>query len=201
MVDGKGTCRVEECTNEIKVIRLQLCDKHYHRFWRHGDVNYSTNEQHGMRYTSEYGIWTDIKKRCRNPSHTGYYNYGGRGIDICNGWCKSFISFYKDIGKRPSKKHSIDRIDNNGNYSCGHCEQCLREGWEMNCRWATIKEQSLNKRTNRLITFEGETLTLSEWEGRIGGCGDVIKARLSYGWSIERALTTPVKKIATRKKK
>lgn len=89
---------------------------------------------HGMINTSEYTTWAGIKDRCNNQNNAAYKNYGGRGITVCDRWRDSFENFYEDMGPRPSDKHSIDRINNNGNY-----ELC-------NCRWTTQLEQLRNTR-------------------------------------------------------
>ena len=105
---------------------------------------------HNMYRTPEYNIWMSMKKRCLNKSHKSYHLYGGRGISVCDKWM-GFSGFIEDVGLRPSKNHSLDRIDNNGNYE------------PQNVRWATRREQQRNKRNNRLITYNGETKCLSEW--------------------------------------
>lgn len=89
---------------------------------------------------NEYNIWLGIKRRCNNPKDPAYKNYGGRGITICDRWLESFENFLEDMGFRPSPKHSIDRIDNDGNY----CKE--------NCRWVTREVQSINKRSKRSTT-------------------------------------------------
>ena len=102
--------------------------------WKPGDGN----AKHGQSRViggraPEYRIWAAMLRRCGNPSQKDYKNYGGRGIRVCSRW-KSFSNFFADMGKRPSAKHSIDRIDNDGNYEPG------------NCHWATRSEQQINKR-------------------------------------------------------
>ena len=129
----------------------------------------------------EYSIWTAMKQRCRNPHDLGYKNYGGRGITVCDRW-DNFASFISDMGLRPSNKHSIDRIDNDGDYTTE------------NCRWATSHEQSRNKRSNRIIRFAGKEKCAADWEDEIGISAINILNRIdACGWSIERALTEPVK--------
>lgn len=134
---------------------------------------------HGAWQTSEYAIWSNIVQRCTNPKHRDYADYGGRGITVCDAWRGSFESFFADMGSRPSKRHSIDRIENSAGYSPG------------NCRWATGSEQTRNTRRNRIVTHAGEALTVVEWSERTGISQGRIKQRLDSGWSPARALTTP----------
>lgn len=199
MADGRGICNVKECTNEIKYLKLQLCEKHYGRYKRHGDAKYTITENHGLRDTPEYRIWASMKDRCTNSSTEGYSRYGGRGIKICSVWFKSFISFYEDMGPRPSPKHSLDRIDNEfGNYSCGHCEECIENGWKFNCRWATAKEQANNRRSTVMLTHNGETMSMSQWAEKLNVNRGLIHHRLSRGWSVQATLTMPVKTCMQR---
>lgn len=151
-------CKIDGCahggvTNGKGVISFPrgYCSIHYRRFMRSGDplfMEIAMNE--GRKKDPLYSIYKGMRSRCNSKSSVGYNNYGGRGIKVCNGWSgiNGFVVWKNDMGGRPSKKHSIDRIDVNGNYSCGHCEECVEMGWDANCRWATVHTQSANKRTN-----------------------------------------------------
>jgi len=140
---------------------------------------------HGMTKTSEHKSWSGIKERCFNPNHKGYSYYGARGITVCDRWKNSFENFFADMGLKPTPKHSIDRIDNNGNY----CPD--------NCRWATKAEQANNKSTNRLITIGCVTLTIAQWTKEMGFGEMVIWDRLEAGWSEYKAVMTPVRPYKT----
>jgi hypothetical protein len=131
---------------------------------------------HDMSETPTYSSWSEIKKRCFNSSHNSYNDYGGRGISVCNRWRSSFANFYADMGIRPTGK-SIDRIDNEGNYT------------PENCQWATPRQQCNNKRNNKYFTFNGETLTLPQWSRRTGIKHLTLYGRIKRGWSIDKALT------------
>lgn len=140
----KSKCRIKGCLNPYE--GKGYCVKHYKRWKKHGDPLYRKGEKHGLRETKEYKIWLGMKARCRPGKHIkNYQKYYLRGIKVCKGWDEAYLLFLEDMGKRPEGK-SIDRIDNDGHYSCGHCEQCLENGWPMNCRWATASEQNHNRR-------------------------------------------------------
>lgn len=129
----------------------------------------------GMR-TDEYSIWRDMKNRCEYKNDLSYKYYGGRGIKVCERWQK-FENFLEDMGERPSKIHSLNRIDNDGDY-------CFE-----NCGWATHEEQQNNKRNNRRISFDGKTMTVRQWERWLGVSRGLVEGRLLSGWHSERALT------------
>jgi hypothetical protein len=120
-------------------------------------------------------------ERCHSPACEGYEWYGARGIAVCERWRHDFAAFIADMGRRPSPALSIDRIDNDGNYGPG------------NCRWATTQEQGANKRTSRLLTCDGTTLTITEWAGRTGLHHTIIRARIKHGWPLPEALHTPAR--------
>jgi len=141
----------------------------------------------GQDKAGEYRIWKAMKERCYYSKSKGYPNYGGRGITVCDRWLHSFENFLADMGERPSKSHSIDRIDTDGNY-------CLE-----NCRWATPIEQGNNKRRNNFYEHQGRRLTLRQWGDIVGLSYQVLRARRDLKWSVERMLTEPIKKDANRK--
>jgi hypothetical protein len=127
----------------------------------------------------EYRTWARMKNRCTNPNHTAYPHYGGRGIAVCDRWMGSFEDFLEDMGRRPTPQHSIDRIDNDGDYEPG------------NCRWATKTEQSSNYSRNRVLEHGGRRQTLSQWANEVGVSAEAIASRIdAFGWSVEKALTT-----------
>lgn len=142
---------------------------------------------HGMTKTREYRAWANMLSRCNNPNTTNYERWGGRGISVCYEWEQSFELFLKDMGKCPDKM-SIDRIDNDGNYEIG------------NCRWATQLEQAKNRNNNHFLTYAGETLIMSEWARRFNIVPGTISGRLILGWSVKKALTTPVNTLYRRNK-
>jgi hypothetical protein len=130
--------------------------------------------------SSVYSRWHGMIQRCSNPKCKAYKHYGGRGIKVCPRWLESFENFYEDMGDHPLGM-SLDRKDNDGDY----CKE--------NCRWATQVEQRSNMRSNVWIDYKGETKTRTQWAHRLGMSVETLRGRLNrLGWSIERALTTPV---------
>lgn len=174
-------CIVPGCGKRLRT--LGYCYMHYSRLRSNGDplVVQHTQELHGLSKSPEHGIWRGIKKRCYAPKTKHFDRYGGRGIEMCERWRNSFSAFYNDMGPRPTPEHSIERVNNNGDYE------------PENCKWATGVEQGSNKRNNRLLTHSGQTLTISEWCRVLGFSETVITMRLKRGWSIEQAITRPLK--------
>jgi len=142
------------------------------------DTSKNRNTTHGLSQTDEFKTLARIKTRCFNRNSKDYPNYGGRGITICSEWINSPETFVRDVGLKPSKKHSLDRINVNGNYEPG------------NVRWATPFQQANNNRRNRVIEWNGETKTLAQWSIVLGISSSCLSARLNKGgWPIERAFT------------
>lgn len=137
--------------------------------------------KHGLSNSRLYRIWRGIINRCENPNRKAYPRYGGRGIKMCDEW-RDFINFYDwAIANGYQDNLTIDRIDNNGNYE------------PLNCRWATVKEQCRNQRTNRLITINGETKCLKEWCEIYKISYKTVHARIHRdNWSVIHALTVPI---------
>lgn len=137
------------------------------------------NKTHGMYKSPEYTAWAAMHARCTNPNNPQWKDYGGRGVKVCPEW-EDFEGFYRDMGSRPSSKHSLDRIDNGLLYS------------KATCRWATWLEQGNNTSRNRRITHDGQTRTIGEWARLVGINYQTLFHRINIGWPIERALTRPV---------
>ena len=126
-------------------------------------------------------IWASMHERCEYQKHKHYKDYGGRGIVVCEEW-KEYLSFAKWAFKNGYRDNlSIDRIDVNGNYE------------PSNCRWITMKEQLNNKRSNRLVEYQGITYTLTQLADKVGLNKTTLKERLNLGWSIEDAVERPVR--------
>lgn len=128
----------------------------------------------------EHSIWRAMVGRCHSSESKAYRDYGARGITVCDRWRYSFESFLEDMGDRPSPDHSLDRIDNDGNYE------------PSNCRWVLIDVQSRNKRSSKLLTFRGETMCAADWADRLGMAREVLYGRLWNGWTVEESLSIPV---------
>lgn len=147
------------------------------------------NATHGDSDSPEYVSWTLMKRRCFNKSDNRYKSHGARGITVCDRWLgeSGYDNFLRDMGRKPSSAHSLDRIDNDGMYS------------PSNCRWATPREQSRNTRRSVLLTVGGVTKPLVQWAEETGIGRSTISCRLSLGWPVEEALTVPVNRGVKRR--
>lgn len=124
-----------------------------------------------------------MKQRCSNPKQISYSRYGGIGISVCDKWKDSFLSFYNDMGPRPTRQHSIERTNNSLGY------------FPENCYWATPIEQANNTKSNFRITVNGETKTVSEWAKHSSVPSYVIRARIhNHKWPHKKAIFSPVGK-------
>lgn len=134
---------------------------------------------HGERKlrTPEYAAWTCMKQRCLNPKARGYKYWGGRGIVICKSWVDSYESFLKDVGRRPSSKHSLHRLDNEGMYE------------PSNVCWALPSIQNRNKRNSRKIVIDGRSANISDLSIALGGNRNLIGERIKNGWNVNEAAT------------
>lgn len=138
---------------------------------------------HGKTDTPEHTAWYHMKDRCSNPKNNRYHRYGGRGIVVCPEWQDDFEQFLKDMGPRPSEKHSLERDDTDGNYE------------PSNCRWATEEEQANNTSTNHMIPYQGRVQSIARWARELGFTKEVLYCRLlNYKWPVEKAFTQPVRK-------
>lgn len=174
-----GASRVVE-SSQIERTKKLSCGKTGCARMTHG-YRRKTRDQSG-----EYGIWIGAKARCFNPKEAMFHHYGGRGITMCERWLV-FANFVEDMGLRPSSRHSIDRIDNDGNYEPG------------NCRWATTKEQSNNRSNTIFLEHNGVRKSLDDWARETGIKPATLRGRFNAGWDHGAALTTPVRTIGGAK--
>ena len=149
--DSKWKCRCE-CGNEAIVHSCSLRRGHtkscgcYQR-----QQTSAALKKHGMRHERIYHVWLDIKNRCNNPRYKRYYDWGGRGITVCEEWQENFTKFYEHVSMLPNygkTGYSLDRIDNDKGYMPG------------NVRWATISEQNSNKRVTIKVVYRNQEIPL-----------------------------------------
>lgn len=196
----KRRCSVVNCGRGV--VSRGWCHKHWTRWRSHGDpsivLKASGQEmarrarRHGEAahlspHTAEYKAWQSMKSRCYYKKGPAYADYGGRGITVCDRWRNSYEAFLADVGRRPSPSHSLNRIDNDGNYEPGNVE------------WATIAQQARNTRRNRFLSINGERLCVLDWAARVGVMPELIYRRLARGESPEDAVFRKVKATAGQK--
>ena len=183
---GKGTAWHVQCVcgNSLIVPSTHLRTQHTKSCGcLSREITRTRATTHGMtgggKPTPTYLSWQNMRRRCLNPDEPGFQNYGGRGITICARW-QNFAHFLADMGERPPGPYSLERRNNHKGYSPN------------NCYWATRTEQNNNKRSNVRLTYHGITLNLTQWAERVDISQSALFARIQRGWSIERALTTPL---------
>ena len=136
-------------------------------------------KDHGMTNTKEFKTWAGIKIRCYNKNYKSYNYYGGKGVTMCNRWLNSFRNFLEDMGFAPTNKHSIDRIDSNGNYEPN------------NCKWSTLIEQANNKSNNKFYEYNGEIKSVPYFSRKYNIPMGRLYERLKAGYSIKDAIEQP----------
>ena len=168
--------------SKLKSGEIKSCGCAQHVFTEERCKHISESKvKHGLSGDRLYYIYNNMIRRCYDKSSAKYQNYGGRGITVCDEWRNDKQTFFGwAFNNGYSEDLTIDRIDVNGNY----CPE--------NCRWSTQKDQANNRTSNHFITFNGETHTIAEWSDITGIQIQTIHKRLSCGWDIEKALTTPV---------
>lgn len=143
-----------------------------------GCIIFETRDGKSTEYRHEFDAWKAMIRRCYVETEKAYKNYGGRGITVCDRWLNSFENFLLDMGERPSSEYSLDRDDNEGNYT------------PSNCKWATRTEQNNNKRTNVILTHNGKSMTISQWAEELGCSHAKLNNRLNnLKWSVSDTLT------------
>ena len=191
--DGRGTIhwalicscgnKTEAIAGDLKTGKTKSCGCLRHEVVK--ELHKKHGHKAGGKTSRVYTAWRNMHDRCYNPKDVGYSNYGGRGITVCDRW-HDFQNFLADMGE-PEPGLSLDRADNSKGY------------YKDNCRWATKTEQTRNQRSNVLITYQGKTQPRSAWAEEVGIGYSCLRRRLDNGWSVERALTTPTRKLSNRR--
>jgi hypothetical protein len=148
------------------------------RNFRHGAI------ASGVRPV-EYSIWKKMRSRCGSQNSNDFHRYGARGITVCARW-NNYANFVADMGSRPSAEYSLERKDNNAGYD------------PLNCIWATKKQQARNRRSNRMLTMNGQTQPVAAWAEEYGISAEMIYNRLDRGWPEDRAVLAPARQTRPR---
>lgn len=133
--------------------------------------------KHGLSKHELYPVWLGMRQRCNDVNHISYHNYGAKGIKVCKDW-DSFEVFLSDMGERPAKGMSIERLDSNKGYE------------KSNCVWATRVQQNRNKCNNMVLTYQGITKTIAEWESIVNIKYTTLRKRINLGWDVDKIFNT-----------
>ncbi len=166
VVDGQDLQRAKDATKSCGCYIREVTAK---RSIKHGGTAGTVSNEARTYYA--------MKARCYNPKSHLFDRWGGRGIKVCDRWLDSFANFVADMGSKPTSKHSLDRIDNDGDYT------------PENCRWATPREQARNRSSS--VLHDGKTL--AQWSEETGIHYQTLSNRLLRGWTLQRAVTEPVR--------
>lgn len=175
-----------DCGNQNHVVHrdrlLVVGKKNYGCGCNAGGVTHGAKR--GREMTPTYQSWRGMKERCVSPSHAAWNNYGGRGIKVCDRWLgkDGFSNFLSDMGERPGKEYTLDRIDYDKDYA------------PENCKWSTRTEQARNTRQNKIYVIDGIRYCETELCEKHGINLRSFRNRLRRGWTLEQALLTPVRK-------
>jgi hypothetical protein len=178
---SKWICKCS-CGNEISVMWSHLTSGHTQSCGCFREEARKTiSRTHGMAKTPEYNIWCAMRARVGNPNNRHFKHYGGRGIKVCEEWDKSFEKFFSDMGPRPTSRHTIERINTNGDYE------------PQNTKWDTYKNQQRNRRNNHIIEVDGVSKCLTEWADISGINWSTIRKRIVLGWEPKDAVFKKVR--------
>lgn len=155
-----------------------------------GCLHRESRSTHRMARVPEYAVWSAMKQRCNDATLAVWQRYGGRGIYVCPRWSDDFAAFYADMGPRPAGL-TIDRVNNDGSYTCGKCDDCIARGAPMNCRWTDHATQSRNRRSNVWVVVGGERRLASDVCREHGVTKQTLHCRIRLGWDVYTAATTP----------
>jgi hypothetical protein len=181
----KWLCQCD-CGKSTYVMTNHLVSGHTKSCGCQRGITHRKYGEFATRESREYVTWLKIKNRCYNPDYHNFKFYGGRGIKMCDEWL-DFSNFLSDMGNKPTPNHSIDRIDNNGDYC------------PTNCRWADAITQANNKSSNVLLGLDGVEKPLSLWARQKGISRSTILKRIKLGWPMSKTLTAPIRKWSKTK--